>query len=107
MPPIANLSDGPSGLTHYPGVGLPEKYKNTFFLADFRGTAGNSGVAGFWMGLWHGLICVVTFVVSLFNPTVQIYEVHNNGAWYNFGFLLGASACMGGVGRGSARSSRP
>jgi hypothetical protein len=22
--------------------------------------------AGFWLGLWHGIICPVTFVVSLF-----------------------------------------
>ncbi|MFZ5870316.1 MAG: hypothetical protein ACOYXW_07315 [Actinomycetota bacterium] len=49
---------------------------------------------GFWYGLWHGLILPVTFVVSLFNDTVGIYEVDNNGNWYNFGFLIGA----GGIG---------
>ncbi len=47
LPPIINLGDGPSGLTFYPGVGLPERYNNHFFLADFRGTAGNSGVRSF------------------------------------------------------------
>jgi hypothetical protein len=39
--------------------------------------------AGFWLGLWHGLISPVTFVVSLFNPDVNIYEVNNNGNWYD------------------------
>jgi quinoprotein glucose dehydrogenase len=44
VPPIINFADGPSGLTYYPGTGLPEKYRGTFFLCDFRGGAGKSGV---------------------------------------------------------------
>ncbi len=44
IPPIANFADGPSGLTYYPGTGLADAYKNTFFLVDFRGQASNSGV---------------------------------------------------------------
>jgi hypothetical protein len=47
-------------------------------------------VAGFGTGLWHGLISVVTLIMSFFNPEVQMYEVHNNGPLYNLGFLLGA-----------------
>lgn len=47
VPPIANLGDGPSGLTAYPGVGLPERYNGHFFLCDFRGGAGNSGIRSF------------------------------------------------------------
>src|SRR5262249_50746559 len=47
VPPIANLADGPSGLTYYPGLGLPERYREHFFLADFRGGAGNSGIRSF------------------------------------------------------------
>ena len=34
--------------------------------------------AGFLAGLWHGLICPITFIVSLFNPGVRIYEQKNN-----------------------------
>jgi len=56
------------------------------------GTAGAHGVAGFWSGLWHGMICPIAFVISLFNHAVSMYEVHNNGNWYNFGFILGAGA---------------
>jgi len=52
--------------------------------------------AGFWAGFWHGNIAAITFVVSLFNKGVSIYETHNNGGWYNFGFLLGVSAMSGG-----------
>ncbi|WP_020420139.1 hypothetical protein [Amycolatopsis sp. ATCC 39116] len=45
--------------------------------------------AGFWLGLWHGIICPIAFIVSLFDDSVGIYEVHNNGNWYNFGFVFG------------------
>lgn len=61
-------------------------------------------VAGFWRGLWHGIITPVTFIISLFKDNMSIYEVHNNGGWYNFGFLLGASIILGGSG-GAARHS--
>ena len=47
--------------------------------------------AGFWAGVWHGMIKPITFFVSLFNEGVGIYETHNTGRGYNFGFLLGAS----------------
>ena len=60
-------------------------------------------VAGFWLGLWHGIIAPITFIVSLFSGKVHLYEVHNNGAWYNFGYLLGLIIVLSGSGRGSAR----
>ncbi|MEW4528571.1 PVC-type heme-binding CxxCH protein [Maioricimonas sp. JC845] len=47
IPPIANLGDGPSGLTYYPGIGLPERYAGHFFMADFRGSSGRSGIRSF------------------------------------------------------------
>lgn len=55
--------------------------------------------AGFWAGLWHGMISPITLVVSLINPRVRIYEVHNRGRWYEFGFILGATAALGGATR--------
>ena len=63
------------------------------------GMAAESGeVAGFWLGLWHGIIAPVTFVISLFSDNVNIYEVHNSGNWYDFGFVLGAGILFGGGG---------
>jgi hypothetical protein len=59
-------------------------------------------VAGFWMGLWHGVIAPVTFFVSLFTDNVNVYEVHNSGNWYDFGFVLGAGILLGG-GAGAGR----
>jgi hypothetical protein len=60
-------------------------------------------VADFWLGLWHGIISPITFFVSLFRPDVNIYEVHNNGGWYNFGFVIGAGILLGGSSRASRR----
>jgi hypothetical protein len=40
-------------------------------------------------GLWHGFIAPITLVLSFFNSDVQMYEVHNAGSEYNFGFFLG------------------
>ena len=57
--------------------------------------------AGFWRGLWHGLIILFTFIISLFKESVGIYEIHNNGTWYNLGFLLGVMIFFGGSGKGS------
>ena len=70
------------------------------------GTNGANGVAGFWAGLWHGLISPVAFALSLFNHAIRMYEVHNSGALYDLGFLLGASMAFGGAGRGSHRRKR-
>ncbi len=56
----------------------------------------NGKVAGFWKGLWHGLISPITFIISVFTKTVRFYEVHNNGSWYNFGFVLGAGLFLSG-----------
>ena len=59
--------------------------------------------AGFWMGLWHGFISFFTFIISLFSDNVNIYEVNNNGGWYNFGFILGVSIFFGGGSKGTCR----
>ena len=67
---------------------------------------GSSRPAGFWLGLWQGLISPITFVVSLFNDHVNIYEVHNSGNWYNFGFMLGVSSAFSGAARSGSNSRR-
>lgn len=64
---------------------------------DSEKTANAKGkIAGFWLGLWHGLISPVTFVISIFSPNIRLYEVHNSGGWYNFGFVLGAGLFLSG-----------
>lgn len=47
VPPLANISNGPSGLSFYPGTGLDDRFNNHFFLCDFRGSAAISGIHSF------------------------------------------------------------
>lgn len=69
-----------------------------------KGTASEHGVvAGFWLGLWQGFIAPFVFIASLFKSNLSIYEVHNNGAWYNFGYLFGLACFFGGGGNQAAR----
>lgn len=42
VPPLAHLGNGPAGITHYPGIGLNDKYKDHFFACDFTSSAGSS-----------------------------------------------------------------
>lgn len=53
-------------------------------------------VAGFFMGIWHGIIAPITFIISIFSKSIRFYEVHNSGFWYNFGFVLGAGLFLSG-----------
>ena len=62
--------------------------------------------AGFWMGLWHGFISLVTFIISLFNNEVGIYEVKNSGWPYNLGFILGIMIFYGGSTKSGSRKWR-
>jgi hypothetical protein len=62
--------------------------------------------AGFWLGLWQGLISPITFIVSLFTPNVSVYEVQNNGNWYDFGFMLGVACAFGSGGWGGTAGTR-
>lgn len=62
--------------------------------------------AGFWAGLWHGMISVVTLIVGIFYDSVEIYERDNTGGWYDVGFLLGVSMVWGGGSHTAQRRSR-
>ncbi|QEN03864.1 hypothetical protein EW093_03825 [Thiospirochaeta perfilievii] len=74
------------------GVNVAEKVPNS-----------QEYLAGFFRGLWHGFILLFSFIGSLFNDTISIYEVHNSGGLYDLGFLIGASTFFGGSGRAGKR----
>jgi hypothetical protein len=57
--------------------------------------------AGFWVGLWHGIVAPFIFIIGLFTPSIRVYETNNSGRWYDFGFLLG----IGAWGKGTVRIS--
>jgi hypothetical protein len=73
-------------------------------------TAGNEqfsaeSPAGFWYGLWHGIISFISLIIHLFNDSVMVYEKNNTGGWYDFGFLLGVIFIWGGGSHVSCKSS--
>jgi hypothetical protein len=64
-----------------------------FALAACAASQASDAVApaapGFLLGLWHGFIFPVAWVVSLFVSQIAVYAVPNNGGWYDFGYFLG------------------
>lgn len=62
--------------------------------------------AGFWIGLWHGFISLFTFIISLFNDSVMVYETANKGHLYDLGFILGIMFFYGGGSKGTCRRRR-
>ena len=76
---------------------------------SFEKTPDDEGeIAGFFTGIWHGLIAPITFIISIFSEKVHLYEVHNNGSWYNFGFVLGAGLFLSGgiLGKGKSKKKK-
>jgi hypothetical protein len=64
-------------------------------------------IEGFWSGLWDGMTAIFAFFLNLVGlGHYNIYEVHNNGGWYNFGFLLGIGALSFGSVSGSVSVGR-
>lgn len=49
LPPVTNITDGPSGFCAYPGTGFEPDldWDGRFFICDFRGTASKSGIRSF------------------------------------------------------------
>ena len=70
-------------------LALPSCLLTTGCAATQASTAVAAAAPGFWLGLWHGFIFPVAWIVSLFAPGVAIYAVPNNGGWYDFGYFLG------------------
>jgi hypothetical protein len=88
--PVPNTKPGtpaPNGEINLPGVSLQLYTPGQNPLINTKDAHGS--VAGVWLGAWHGVISPVTLALSFFNKDVEMYEVHNNGSQYNFGFFLG------------------
>jgi quinoprotein glucose dehydrogenase len=50
VPPLAHITGGPSGLAFYSGGGgLPAEHDGAFFVCNFVGGAGGSGILEFWV----------------------------------------------------------
>lgn len=60
------------------------------------------GAPGFLLGLWHGFIFPVAWLLSLVMPDVTVYAVPNDGFFYNLGFFIGIVF----LGVGSSRTKK-
>lgn len=63
----------------------------------------------FLAGVWNGITAWPLLLLHLFDALDQypIYDVSRDGAWYQFGFLLGAgSPFLGLLGRRALSDSR-
>ena len=49
--------------------------------------------AGFFWGVWHGLIAPISLIWGLFNSEIRLYEPLNSGWAYDLGFYI---AVVGG-----------
>ncbi len=47
LPPLANIEDGPSGITYYPGTGFDESFNQTLFMTHFKGSVATSGIQSY------------------------------------------------------------
>lgn len=90
LSPIANLPDGPSGLVHYPGTGLPAEYNGSFFLAGYKGSTAKSQVNTFKTepdGAGFKLVGLKTFMDNVqatdvdFGPDSRIYVSAWDEGW--------------------------
>ncbi len=70
---------------------------STFGCFPQSGNSTKGIPAGFLMGIWHGWIAPLSLIVSIFNPSVRIYETNNTGWWYDFGFYIAVIAGFGGL----------
>ena len=95
IPPLANLGYGPSGLTHYPGTGFPEKYRGHFFLCDFRGGA-SSGIHTFALKPKGASFELSSYEQFLWEALPTDVEFGPDGALYFTDWIQGWNKTGGG-----------
>ncbi|WP_099204040.1 hypothetical protein [Scatolibacter rhodanostii] len=61
------------------------------------GANSSEKLAGFFTGIWHGWIAPFSLIGSFFKPNLSIYEVHNTGFAYDFGFYMAIISGFGGL----------
>lgn len=77
-----------------------------YLAADWYPSAASDGHDGFWWGMLHAYYFTWTFIFSLFEDGVTLYQVSNNGNWYDFGFWMGIMVIVITVSVSSGRSRR-
>jgi len=66
---------------------------------------GEGDYPGFFFGILHGFLILFSLIASLFTD-VRVYAFPNSGAWYDFGYFIGAAIFLGGAASGSRNQHR-
>lgn len=74
LSPILNIPDGPSGVVHYPGTGLPAEYEDAFFVCGFKGSSARSAIS-WWKVKEDGAGFAVEKSPANFVDSVQATDV--------------------------------
>lgn len=62
---------------------------------------------GFFSGMWHGFIAPIAMIGHLFDGSIAIYSVPNNGGWYAFGWIVGVVLSSLGTNEGRKQVMQP
>jgi quinoprotein glucose dehydrogenase len=100
VPPLINISDGPSGVACDPGASLmPDRYRDRFFLCDFRGSSGQSGIRSIAMEPAGASFKVVDSDKFVWGVEATDIEFGPDGKLYLTDWIEGAGATATGKGR--------
>ncbi len=66
------------------------------FVQEYQYSADNP--AGFFSGIWDGLLAPYSLVARWFISDVVMYAIPNTGWFYDFGFLLGVGCSWTPIG---------
>ena len=90
LPPLYNLTNGPSGFVFNSGISLPDRYKNHFLICDYRGSSAHSCLysfsadqsgAGYAVRDPHLFHKGVTNTDVELGPDSRIYLADYGGGW--------------------------
>ena len=96
VPPIANLTQGPSGLTYHPGTGFLESEAGRFLICDYKGAPASSGVWSFKVEPSGAGMKMVDARKTLWGIAVTDAEYSWDGNLYVTDFLGGWTSHEGG-----------
>ncbi len=74
LSPVMNIPDGPSGVVHNPGTGLPAEYDDAFFVCGFKGSSARSAIS-WWKVKPQGAGFAVEKSPAVFVDNVQATDV--------------------------------
>lgn len=96
LPPVANLTSGPSGLTYHPGAGFLDREAGRFLICDYKGSAAASGIWSFKVEPSGAGMKLADARQALWGIAATDVEYAWNGDLYVTDFLGGWTSHEGG-----------